>query len=207
MSEGIKISQLTDATAVNLTDTLPIVQSGTTLEATVELLKQTLIPAGFFGDFAGTTAPAGWLACDGSAVSRTTYAALFSAIGTTWGAGDGSTTFNLPDRRGTFARGAGSHGTETMANGSPFAGPAVGAFEDDQMQGHWHEKYVALENRAASTSAGANNIVENDASATNTVAGADDVVRNPTADGTNGTPRTGDETRPFAVGVLVCIKT
>jgi microcystin-dependent protein len=46
-----------------------------------------------------TTIPAGWLACDGSAVGRTTYAALFAAIGTTWGAGDGSTTFNLPDFR------------------------------------------------------------------------------------------------------------
>lgn len=53
----------------------------------------TLIP------FAGTTALAGTLFADGSAVSRTTYAALFSLIGTTYGAGDGSTTFNLPDCR------------------------------------------------------------------------------------------------------------
>ena len=46
---------------------------------------------------AGSSAPSGWLACDGSAVSRTTYAAMFGRIGTTYGAGDGSTTFNLPD--------------------------------------------------------------------------------------------------------------
>ena len=46
--------------------------------------------------FAGTTPPDGWLFCDGAAISRTTYADLFAAIGTTYGAGDGSTTFNLP---------------------------------------------------------------------------------------------------------------
>lgn len=54
-------------------------------------------PAGLVAPFAGKTAPSGWLKCDGSAVSRTTYAALFAAIGTLYGAGDGSTTFNLPN--------------------------------------------------------------------------------------------------------------
>ena len=52
---------------------------------------------GFIAPFAGSTAPAGWLVCDGSAVSRTTYAKLFAVIGTTYGEGDGNTTFNLPD--------------------------------------------------------------------------------------------------------------
>ncbi|MDT9105773.1 phage tail protein, partial [Escherichia coli] len=51
-------------------------------------------------DFAGTTAPNGWLMCYGQAVSRTTYPNLFAAVGTTFGAGDGATTFNLPDARG-----------------------------------------------------------------------------------------------------------
>lgn len=50
--------------------------------------------------YAGSSAPSGWLLCDGSAVSRTTYAALFAIISTTYGTGDGSTTFNLPDLRG-----------------------------------------------------------------------------------------------------------
>lgn len=59
--------------------------------------------------FGGTSAPtAFWLPCDGSAVSRTTYAALFAVIGTTYGAGDGSTTFNLPDFRGRLPLGAGA---------------------------------------------------------------------------------------------------
>jgi microcystin-dependent protein len=58
------------------------------------------VPAGALVPYAGSTAPAGWLLCYGQAVSRTTYAALFSALGTTYGAGDGSTTFNLPDLEG-----------------------------------------------------------------------------------------------------------
>lgn len=58
------------------------------------------VPAGCGMDYWGTSAPSGWLFAYGQAVSRTTYAALFAAIGTTFGAGDGSTTFNLPDKRG-----------------------------------------------------------------------------------------------------------
>jgi len=58
------------------------------------------IPAGAMMPYAGTSAPSGWLLCDGSAVSRTTYATLFALVSTTYGVGDGSTTFNLPDLRG-----------------------------------------------------------------------------------------------------------
>ena len=57
------------------------------------------LPIGFIGSYGGVTPPEGWLICDGSVVSRTAYSALFAAIGTTYGAGDGSTTFNLPDYR------------------------------------------------------------------------------------------------------------
>lgn len=64
-----------------------------------------MVPSGAVLYFAGQSAPAGWLKANGAAVSRTAYAALFAAIGTTYGAGDGSTTFNLPDLRGEFVRG------------------------------------------------------------------------------------------------------
>lgn len=64
-----------------------------------------IIPSGAVMYFAGRTAPAGWLKANGAAVSRTTYAALFAAIGTTYGAGDGRSTFNLPDLRAEFLRG------------------------------------------------------------------------------------------------------
>lgn len=59
-----------------------------------------VMPVGALIPFAGTAAPAGWLLCNGGTVSRTTYAQLFSVIGTTYGSGDGKTTFNLPDLRG-----------------------------------------------------------------------------------------------------------
>ena len=98
------------------------------------------VPAGTMQMFAGNTIPAGWLLCDGSAVSRTDYAKLFSAIGTTWGAGDGSTTFNLPNSIGRFAEGAATSGSYKSA-GLPnitgqmlaFAGFCSGAFREGNL--------------------------------------------------------------------------
>lgn len=66
------------------------------LDSLKTTITPSLVPTGTILPFGGTTAPAGYLLCDGSAVSRTTYAALFAVIGTTYGLGDGSTTFNLP---------------------------------------------------------------------------------------------------------------
>lgn len=63
------------------------------------------VPVGAVTDFAGTSAPSGWLLCYGQAISRTTYSALFTAISTTYGVGDGSTTFNVPDARGRVSAG------------------------------------------------------------------------------------------------------
>lgn len=67
------------------------------------------VPKGTVFPFAGAIAPTGYLICDGRTVSRTAYSELFSVIGTSYGSGDGSTTFNLPDYRWTFLRGAGSN--------------------------------------------------------------------------------------------------
>lgn len=76
---------------------------------------QSAMPVGSVIDFAGAAAPAGWLLCYGQAVSRTAYAALFSVIGTVFGAGDGSTTFNVPDARGRVSAGRDNMGG-TSAN-------------------------------------------------------------------------------------------
>jgi microcystin-dependent protein len=70
-----------------------------------DLRRNIGIPSGVVFPFAGTTAPYGYLICDGRAVSRSDYADLFMMIGTSHGVGDGSTTFNLPDYRGNFLRG------------------------------------------------------------------------------------------------------
>ena len=94
----------------------------------------SLTPAGTIITFGGTSAPTGYLACDGSEVSRTTYSALFSALSTTWGVGDGSSTFNLPDLRGAFLRGSGS---QTYTN--TYNGGSVGAKSIDKVKTHSHE--------------------------------------------------------------------
>lgn len=90
----------------------------------------TLVPTGAIMPFAMNTAPSGWLAANGSAVSRTAFAALFAAIGTTYGAGDGSTTFTLPDLRASFVRGAGSDGVATAG--------VFGAKQADAVINHTH---------------------------------------------------------------------
>lgn len=99
----------------------------------VENLKYTALsslPAGTIIPFAGNVVPAGFLVCNGAAVSRTTYASLFAAIGTLYGAGDGSTTFALPDYRGRVLQGADdSHAAGTyIAAGLPNITGRVGHF-------------------------------------------------------------------------------
>lgn len=74
-----------------------------------------LAPTGCVMAFAGSTTPDGWLLCDGSDVSRTTYANLFAVIGTTYGAGDGSTTFGLPTLTNKFIMGSSTSGTVKSA--------------------------------------------------------------------------------------------
>ena len=102
------------------------------------------IPAGCIMPFAGPAEniPAGWMLCDGSAVSRSTYANLYNAIGVAWGNGDGSSTFNLPDLRGMFLRGvSGSNTTNdpdastrlANANGGN-SGNNVGSYQGDAIR-------------------------------------------------------------------------
>src|SRR6185437_8402258 len=97
--------------------------------------------------FPSRAAPSGWLLCFGQAISRTTYAALFAAIGTSFGAGDGSTTFNIPDLRGRAAFGldnmGGSAAGRITSAGSGIAGTTLGATGgDEHMQAHGHTATV-----------------------------------------------------------------
>ena len=90
-----------------------------------------LMPSGSVTQWAGTgSAPTGWLMCDGTAVSRTAYPALFTAISTTYGIGDGSTTFNLPDMQGRVAIGAGT-GRNNADDGSLTA-RTIGTYEGEE---------------------------------------------------------------------------
>jgi microcystin-dependent protein len=97
------------------------------------------------------TAPAGFLVANGSAVSRTTYARLYSKIGNMYGAGDGSTTFNLPDLRGVFARGLDAGRGIDM-------GREMGGFQQDSNQAHVHDFVVPAHTHTGTTNdAGAHN--------------------------------------------------
>lgn len=90
-----------------------------------------ILPPGAVAHFATNTAPSGWLKANGALVSRTTYAALFAVIGTTFGAGDGSTTFNVPDLRGEFFRGLDDgRGVD--------AGRGLGSAQAGDIQSHNH---------------------------------------------------------------------
>lgn len=97
-----------------------------TPQRTLQSIQFNAVPPGTVMHFAASTAPSGWLYCDGSAISRATYSRLFSNIGTTFGTGDGSATFNIPDLRDEFIRGA-NPGSR-----------AVGLAENDSYRSHNH---------------------------------------------------------------------
>ena len=89
-------------------------------------LRSTL-PIGTVVDYAGVNAPADWLACDGRAISRAQNAALFAAIGTAWGVGDGATTFNIPDLRRRATIGVGGVRPGGSVGPAPQLGKTGGA--------------------------------------------------------------------------------
>ena len=94
--------------------------------------------------YAGATAPDGWLICDGSAVSRTDYAELFNVIGTTYGTGDGSTTFNIPDLQGRVPVGYKSSDTSFDTLGET-GGEKTHTLTINEMPNHVHDFGLAIE--------------------------------------------------------------
>ena len=158
------------------------------IDTMLELFE--LWPAGVIIPFAGTSVPTGYLLCNGAAVSRTDYANLFAAIGTLYGAGDGSTTFNLPDARDRVLQGAsGKHSvgsyiaaglpniTGTIAQGTACAAiqGVVGAFGVDGSTNHAAQVYdgnmfpawINFNASRASTIYGASSTVQSPAIAIN----------------------------------------
>jgi len=126
--EGIKLDSgvaldidgLTAQAAPGFDDSMAIYDDGAAAHRKVllEELAELLIPPGVVTAYGAAAAPSGWLLCDGSAVSRTTFARLFAAIGTTFGVGDGSTTFNVPDLRQRFPLGVAASGTGSTLGGT-----------------------------------------------------------------------------------------
>jgi len=103
------------------------------------------VPIGAILWIAENAVPAGYFECDGAAISRTIYADLFAVIGTTYGVGDGSTTFNVPDLRGEFIRGYDNgRGVDTSR--------VFGSFQDHALEQHQHDLTGATVNTPNSTS-------------------------------------------------------
>jgi hypothetical protein len=110
-----------------------------------------------------------------------------------WGFGNGSTTANVPDRRGIFKRNSGVHGSRAKAAGGNYDGGAVGSEGQDRFQGHWHATYQL--SGASGNAFG--NASANTLSTQTTIAQSREAI----TDGVNGTPRTGNETTPAWISV------
>jgi len=139
--------------------------------------------------YAGATAPDGFLLCDGAAVSRATYAALYAIIGTTYGAGDGSSTFNLPDCRGYFIRGLNTSGSGVDQ------GRTLGDKQNDALKTktHTHDSYALQIVTGSSTNFEKTSVING-------------FEQNLGVD--TGTPSTGlsTETRPYNIAMNYIIK-
>ena len=147
---------------------------------TLGQMQDLIPPAGSILITAANLPPAGYLRANGAAVSRTAYAELFAAVGTTYAAGDGSTTFNLPDLRGEFIRGFdGGRGVDS--------GRQIGSFQSDAIGAHSHAYKVS---DVSTGSGGVINPISNDSGT---------YVKT-----TNFTG--GNETRPRNVALMMCIK-
>jgi len=165
--------------AVGGTKIVDVASTGATVTGDISasgVLKQggfSLLPVGVFFPYAGAAAPSGYLLCDGSAVSRTTYAALFTAIGTSYGVGDGSTTFNVPDMKGRVPAGKEASATRLTAThfgGNSTALGAVGGLESnnvilththiaDAVAGHQH--LIVFDDTSGTTLTALNYLVRN----------------------------------------------
>lgn len=166
------------------------------------------MPPGAIIPFAGTTAPAGWLLCDGSSYAVSSYPKLHAVIGDSFG-GDGGSNFNVPDMRGRFLRGVDSgtgrdpdSGTRSAMNSGGNAGDSVGSVQTDSFQGH-HHKF----SRVSAGAASGTGVAVDRSNVPSSSGGVDEVkVFNATSDGVNGTPRVSSETRPVNVNVNYIIK-
>jgi microcystin-dependent protein len=197
-------------------------KNGKTTTSLQTILVGSVIPPGTIAPFGGGTVPAGWLLCDGSIVSRSTYSSLFSAVGTVHGQGDGSTTFHLPDYRGRFLRGADNMGTgaagrdpdaasRTAANTGGATGNDIGSVQSDAMQGHRHgarSNPASLGDANAMVSVTTNGFAGRGSGAFQEIGIRSDgvwAITEPREAG-NGTPRTTAESRPQNANTAYIIK-
>lgn len=133
----------------DLADVLNKAQARSNLEIFSKDETRQMAPVGLVAHFARNSAPAGWLKANGAAISRSAYAELYAALGTSYGAGDGFTTFNLPDLRGEFIRGwDDGRGVD--------GGRALGSSQAGALQSHTHSGSSAADGSHAHTGTASN---------------------------------------------------
>ena len=142
---GIKIGPSAGVAATIFADgsinTSGIITATTFHGSGANLTGVVSIPTGMIAPFAMSSPPTGWLECNGATISRSTYATLFAAIGTTYGAGDGSSTFVLPDLRATFIRGFdNSRGIDTGRTFGSFQDQGIPAMKGDIADAHGNSR-------------------------------------------------------------------
>ena len=137
-------------------DTRAVREEVDAVEAELDAL--ITVPTGAILIWPASSLPTGgYLECDGSAISRTTYSGLFAVIGTTWGAGDGSTTFNLPDLRGRAPIGAGTGSGLTARTLAATGGAETHTLTESEMPSHQHT-YQRFAGSVSVTSGGATSV-------------------------------------------------
>ena len=134
-NSAIETGVITLASGSNVT--LDQTGSTITIDSATEALAGDIEAVGSIKMFAGSSAPTGWLLCDGSAISRATYADLFGIVGTTYGSGNGSTTFNLPNLKGRVPVGYDSGQTEFDTLGET-GGAKTHTLTSSEMPSHTH---------------------------------------------------------------------
>lgn len=122
--------------------------------ATVGQVNSVGLPLGVILDYAGAEPPTGWLFCYGQAISRTTYASLYAIVGTVYGTGDGSTTFNLPDLRGRVSAGKDNMGGTSASRLSNLSANTLGASGGAQTHTLTTDQIPSHDHGGATSSAG-----------------------------------------------------
>lgn len=198
----------TNITTTNLTATTATITNLSTTSFVVGGSVFGLIPVGGMIMWGSTTTlPSKWINANGASLSTTTYSALFSVYGYTFG-GSGA-NFNVPDYRGIFPKGAGTtdRAAGKDASGNFYAG-TIGTYSTDVMQGHYHNvlHYGTEQSSLPTTNtggAGNSNVLHGSGASD----GQQIEVKAPRSDGTNGTPRTGHTTEPQSLGINFIIYT
>jgi hypothetical protein len=172
---------------------MPVTINGTTGIVSPNYTGNGSVPVGSVYHFATSTAPTGFLFCNGNTVPNgagtvqgvtADFSALYAILGTTYGAAG-----TLPDLEGVFIRGTGSQ----TISGITYSG-TLGTKQGDAMQGHRHPEIAPAGFNLVGFGGGGGPVTSSL------------ITGDPTTDGTNGTPRTGSETRPANIALLPCIK-